>query len=351
MLLSHVLLLSLFFSLTAVLTVAAAAIGDTDTLVPFDDASIKYYGRWHRTANEIQSGWPGAYFKTTVEGGSRIKLRLNRPTSVFVQVDYGAVRQLQAAYQGQLPIELDITPSNQDEQDHELLVAASTNASIYLESLVISSQGKNNKTHPPDKQSPLLVEFVGHELSLGIGTSQSLFTSFPWLVSSMVSAEHAQIAYNRARLENYTSRDLGMETRYFDWSPHDSEAWWNFSYAPTAIVILLGRNDRISDDYADTLVNFLKRIRSHLPDTSILILSEPLGDLVRQSQDAVYHLNDHGDQNIFYIDTTGWVQYGATAFVDTVSLYSYYKEQNANDLCLYTRCISMTQDMIELLVD
>lgn len=322
LLLTHVLLLSLFFFSLAVVI---AAIGDTDTLIPFDDASIKYYGRWHRTINEIQSGWPGAYFKTTVEGGSRIKLRLNRPTSVFVQVDYGAVRQLQAAYQGQLPIELDITPpssqDDDDEKDYELLVAASANASIYLESLVISSQGKSNKTHPPDKQSPLLVEFVGHELSLGVGTSQSLFTSFPWLVSSMVSAEHAQIAYNRARLENYTSRDLGMETRYFDWSPHDSEAWWNFSYAPTAIVILLGRNDRISDDYADTLVNFLKRIRSHLPDTSILILSEPLGDLVRQSQDAVYHLNDQGDQNIFYIDTTGWVQYGATAFVDTVSIH------------------------------
>ncbi|KAI9320566.1 hypothetical protein BX666DRAFT_1909205 [Dichotomocladium elegans] len=318
---SHGVVLSLL-----VLLLLRASVGSGEKLIPFNDGSIKYSGRWRMTSTEIQSGWPGAYLKTTVRG-SRIILRLKRPTTVFVQLDYGPVRLLEAVDGGgRLPIELEVTTFSclennsslgTDDESHELLVAAATETPISLESILIAEEGD---TSPPSKISPLLVEFVGHDLSLGIGTTQSLFTSFPWLVSGIVGAEHVQIAYDHARLENRTSYDLGMETRYFDWALSGDAAWWDFSYVPQVIVVLLGRNDRISDEYTDTLVNFLKRVRSRLSDTSILILSEPLGDLVRQSQDAVYRLNDQGDQNVYFVDTTGWVQYGSAAFVDSMHL-------------------------------
>ncbi|KAI8137490.1 hypothetical protein BJV82DRAFT_674710 [Fennellomyces sp. T-0311] len=295
-----------------------AKVDTAEKLIPFDDGNIKYFGRWQPTPQDMRSNWAGAYFKTNVYGG-RIKLRLNQPTHIYVQLDQGPVRQLVAKYTGQWPIQLDVAPPDLSDGQHQLLVAAAANATICLESLVIALAGD---TTPPANVSPQLVEFIGHDLALGVGTTQSLLTSFPWLVSDMIGAEHAQIAYNQARLMNDTML-LGMETRYFDWSPFDwmSNDEWDFSsYVPSAIVILLGQNDYKEEEYTDALSNFLKRIRSHLSHTSILILSEPLGDLVRQSQDAVYQLNDQGDQDVFFVDTTGWIQYGSAAFADSTHL-------------------------------
>ncbi|KAI9491757.1 hypothetical protein BDB00DRAFT_831333 [Zychaea mexicana] len=310
-----------------------ANVDAAEKLIPFDDGNIKYFGRWQLTEHDMRSNWPGAYFKTNVYGGRSIKLRLNQPTHIYVQLDEGPVRQFIAKYTGAWPIQVDVAPADlTDDHQHQLVVAAAANATICLESLVLDMAGD---TTPPANVSPQLVEFVGHDLALGVGTSQSLLTGFPWMVSTLIGAEHAQIAYSRARLMNDTTI-LGMETRYFDWSPHellsDGDPWDFSSYVPAAIVVLLGQNDYKENEYTDTLVGFLKRIRTHLHYTSILVLSEPLGDLVRQSQDAVYQLNDQGDQNVFFVDTTGWVQYGSTAFADSMHLNDAGQDRLARKL-------------------
>ncbi|KAI7852159.1 hypothetical protein BDC45DRAFT_514471 [Circinella umbellata] len=307
-----------------------AKVEAAEKLIPFDDGNIKYFGRWKLTENDMRSNWPGAYFKTNVNG-NRIKLRLNQPTHIYVQLDQGPVRQLVAKYTGQWPIQIDVAPPDLSEGRHQLLVAAAANASICLESLVLDLAGD---TTPPANVSPQLVEFIGHDLALGVGTTQSLFTGFPWMVSNMIGTEHVQIAYSHARLMNDTGV-LGMESRYFDWSPYDflnNDEWDFSSYEPAVIVILLGQNDYKENEYTHTLLAFLKRIRLHLRYTSILILSEPLGGLVRQSQDAVYQLNDQGDQDVFFVDTTGWVQYGSTAFVDTMHLNDVGQDRLARKL-------------------
>ncbi|KAI9244113.1 hypothetical protein BDA99DRAFT_529448 [Phascolomyces articulosus] len=315
-----------------------AKVETAEKLIPFDDGNIKYFGRWKLTEHDMRSYWPGAYFKTNVDG-TRIQLRLNQPTHIYVQLDQGPVRSLIAKYQGEWPIQIDLAPPDLPNGRHQLLVAAAANASICLESLVLDWEAGD--TTPPANISPQLVEFIGHDLALGVGTTQSLLTGFPWVVSNMMGIEHAQIAYRHAKLMNDPiSSELGMASRYFDWSPYDflnNDPWDFSSYEPAVIVLLLGQNDKLdqvddNDIYTQTLLTFLKRIRTHLRYTSILILSEPLGDLVRQSQDAVYQLNDQGDQDVFFVDTTSWVQYGSTAFTDTMHLNDAGQDRLAKKL-------------------
>ncbi|KAI7863035.1 hypothetical protein BDF14DRAFT_1876417 [Spinellus fusiger] len=194
------------------------------------------------------------------------------------------------------------------------MVVSTANTSICLESLVLAIAAA---TAPPHLAFEL-VEFVGHDLTLGIATSHSLITSFPWLVSDMLSIEKAQIAYPGAWLMDH-AQALGMESQYFRWTPSldaTEHNQWDFSsYLPSAVVVLLGENDPNTDTYSHRLEGFLLGLRKHYPHCALLVLSEPRGHRVRQSQTAVYALNDQGEHDIYYVDTTGWVQDGAD-FVD-----------------------------------
>ncbi|KAG0165296.1 hypothetical protein DFQ28_009006 [Apophysomyces sp. BC1034] len=271
-----------------------------EKLIPFNDGNIQYVGRWRISSTDIQSGWPGAYFRTRV-AGTHVSLRLNSATSVYVKIDDRPTVQLDAPYQGTLPIKLDVANDLAD-GPHDIIVVSSANTSICLESIVLSEEGQIAPTIP----LPNMIEFIGHDLILGTHTSKQLLSSFSWLVADMLSAERAQIAFRNAWLMDHDDGQ-GMESRYFSWNP-TSDVKWDFStYVPAGIVILLGRNDH-QESYGDHLVNFLKRARSHAASAAMLVLSEPLGDRLRESQEAVVQLNDLGDQDIYFIDTTGWIR-------------------------------------------
>ncbi|KAI9012667.1 hypothetical protein CLU79DRAFT_769570 [Phycomyces nitens] len=299
-----------------------------EKLVPFTDNNIKYFGRWRITTTDIQSGWPGAYLKTNVNGPT-IKLRLNQPTTVYVQLGQEPMRKLEAIYKDRLPIELEVA-TDLSQGPHQLMVVSTANTSICLESLVLAVAA----TTAPPRLSFDLVEFVGHDLTLGIQTSQSLLTSFPWLVSTMMEIEKVQIAYPGAWLLD-NPQALGMESQYFRWTPSLDETernQWDFSsYLPSAVVILLGQNDPETDDYTHGLQGFLLRLRKHYAHCAILVLSEPRGHRVRQSQAAVHALNDGGDQDVYYIDTTDWVQDGSD-FLDPAHLSDQGHERFARRL-------------------
>ncbi|EIE86950.1 hypothetical protein RO3G_11661 [Rhizopus delemar RA 99-880] len=179
--------------------------------------------------------------------------------------------------------------------------------SIGVQSLVIEDTGT---TVPPTQNNLPLVEFIGHDLTLGTETSQGPFTGFAWLTSDMINADHILTAYQDATLIN------GLSKKYFDMLPQQRTS------KPRGVVILLGTNDKqkgySSKDYREELVSFLVRIRqtSLEPDAPIFVLSEPLGDMFRSSQYSVLELNRQGDQQVYFIDTTGWIKYGPTFYHD-----------------------------------
>jgi ABC-type molybdate transport system substrate-binding protein len=115
-----------------------------------------------------------------------------------------------------------------------------------------------------------------------------------------------------------------MESQYFKWKGWQDDDNWDFSrYTPTAVVVMLGANDEniVGQDlnrFQASYSKFLNRIRSDFPKAHLFVLSEPLGALYGPTQAAVRKLTDAGDKNVYFVDSTGWVQYGK-AFHDEVS--------------------------------
>ncbi|KAI8645954.1 hypothetical protein BD408DRAFT_337654 [Parasitella parasitica] len=185
--------------------------------------------------------------------------------------------------------------------------------SMSLQSLFIDATGIT--VPPPSSADTPLVEFVGHDLTLGVETSQPIFSSFAWLTSDRLGLEHSQIAYKGATLID------GMEDKYFDWSLLFNQQHPQQTKSPWGVVILLGSNDHQtnypSNEYRNTLNTFLTKIRKTLYEHApIFILSEPLGDMFRPSQQSVLDITHQGDQNVYFVDTTGWLRYGPNYYRD-----------------------------------
>ncbi|KAI7888854.1 uncharacterized protein EV154DRAFT_447192 [Mucor mucedo] len=295
--------MKLIYALLLCYTFANIALGNKE--ISYRDPNIQYVGRWHNTSRDIQSGWPGAYFKVTLQQTRYIKLQLSQPTSLLVTINKEEFQFINIS----TTTPLDLVPQGLvDDGPHELVVIATnvdpSQLSICLSYIILDDTAS---TVPPEAVNPL-VEYVGHDLTLGIDSSRTLFTSFAWLTSKLLGLEHAQVAYRNATLVK------GIENRYFDRTIQSNETPWS-------VVILLGANDDQTDyssnEYRESLNRFLTRIRKTLYETApIFILSEPLGDMFRPSQQSVIDMTHGGDQHIYFIDTTAWLRYGSNYYND-----------------------------------
>lgn len=287
-------------------------------VISFRDPHIQYIGRWHNTTKDIQSGWPGAYFKVTLQQTRFIKLQLGQSTSLSVTINNQQFQFVNIS----TTIPLDLVPQGLvDDGPHELSVVATSidpsQVHICLSSIILDDTGS---TIPPTKPVNPLVEFVGHDLTLGVESSRTLFTSFAWVTSKILGLEHTYVAYRNATLIE------GIDRKYFDWTLVEKDN------SPWSVVVLLGANDArfaySSDHYRESLNAFLTKIRKTLYETApIFILSEPLGDMFRPSQQSVLDMVHAGDQHIYFIDTTGWIRYGPNLYKDNVSPHTCNKEK------------------------
>lgn len=288
-------------------------------IVGFEDGEIQYFGRWQKTLTDIQSVSSGAYLKTTIvldEQQRQIKLKLSRTAIIYTQIDKsGPISKMEAIDTGVYPIELVINLPRATATKTMITIMSDISSTICLQAIEINDTTHIMNTLEEEKpKQPHLIEFVGHDLTLGLGTSNSIMTSFPWVVSSLLATERSQIAFPGAWLMDH-QESIGMETQYFKGTSF---------YSPRIVVVLLGEYDQYQKAYTKSLSNFLSRIRDHFPHSHVFVLSEPLGVLFQESQTAVTILNDiQSDQNIHFIDTTGWIQYGHTAYIDPVK-YSFF---------------------------
>lgn len=286
-------------------------------LISFEDQDIQYFGRWQKTSEDIQSVSSGAYFKTTIvvnEQQRQIKLKLSQPAIIYTQIDKnGPISKMEAIDQGVYPIDLVINLPTLNTPTTMITIMSDISSTLCLQAIELNDDNDHTATlEEKEQQQPHLIEFVGHDLTLGLGTSNSLMTSFPWLVSSLLGTERSQIAFPGAWLMDH-QESIGMETQYFKGTSF---------YIPRIVVVLLGEYDQYPIAYASRLSQFLLHIRNHFSQqTTILVLSEPLGVLFQESQTAVNLLNDIQQQDIHFIDTTGWVQYGQTAYRDPVKYF------------------------------
>lgn len=291
--------------------------------IRFNDGEIRYFGRWQKTVTDMRSISSGAYLKTIANDDGEVRLKLSQPATLFIQMNKNRqlIRRETSDHGSFFQIQIEHVAANTT-----LTIVSDLNSTICLQEIEMVSHQQTDSTHTyrqQQQQQQPLIEFVGHDLTLGLGTSQLLMTSFPWIVSDMLDTERSQIASPKAWLMDHQEL-LGMETLYFIGD--------SFYAPPHIITILLGEYDdhhypEAGPMYTRRLFMFLSNIRYRFPHAFIIVLSEPLGVLFQESQKAVYLMSD-ADENIAFVDTTGWIRYGPTHYTNPVSaLFMYRRRQ------------------------
>ncbi|KAH8553120.1 SGNH hydrolase-type esterase domain-containing protein [Umbelopsis sp. PMI_123] len=296
------------------------------------DSNIHYYGRWNQSDNTMISWWPGAYAKFNFTG-TTLAIKLRSTADILYKIDEGDYVQLVEASET-IQLAKNLKPGL-----HSAMIASKTEKdSIQLQKIIVDNDAK---IKPPEPASSI-IEFVGDSITAGLTTSRGALTSYAWLVADMLAMEHTQIAYPAACLvDGCNDAAPGMESQYFKWKGwHDDDENWDFSrYTPSAIVIMLGSNDEKvvgpdADRFQEAYATFLQRIRNEFAKAHIFIVSEPLGALFAPTQAAVRNLTLAGDKNMYFVDSTPWVQYGK-AFNDEAHPSDYGHQLIAKKLFPY----------------
>ncbi len=290
---------------------ARAATGDGSPT----DPNIVFTGRWN-TANSAAyvPNWAGAYF-TTGFTGTTVKLRQRNTIDLYYSID-GAT----FSYLTNVSGTVSLTPTPLASGTHTLrvsyrVVAGSYTGDAVFQGLVLDSGAHTVAVSVPSR----LVEFIGDSITVGQTSSKVALTAYGWLIGEQLGLRHTQIAQGGACLRDLTAAQstrgiacVGLEKRFVHTGAQDNSGDWDFSrYSADVVVINLGTNDTShgvsTADFQTGYTNLLHTIRSKYPNAAILALRTFVGRYAAQTQAAVTTLNNAGDRNVFYVDTTGWV--------------------------------------------
>lgn len=308
---------------------AHAATGDGSP----GDANIKYYGRWDTSAGTtFASYWGGAYFRTAFTG-TTVQLRLGGSANIYVSIDNNP-----DVFYANASGTVNLTPNPLGTGTHTLRVAAQSNQDVIQFQGLLLDPGA--ATVAPGISSQI-IEFIGDSITAGYDDSHVALSDYAWLIGEQLHVQHTQIAYPGICLVDnvscYSPNGIGMSRQFFKEQTVDypNSLNWDFSrYQASAVVINLGTNDSnigISDStFESSYVTFLQNIRAVYPNAPILVLRTFGGYKASVTQAAVSQVNAAGDQNVHYIDTTGWVS--STDLVDGVHPTDEGQERVANRL-------------------
>lgn len=276
-----------------------------------DDTNITYFGRWdQRDADTYITSWPGTYFKVNFTGTS-LQLRLGGASAIYVRID--GVETCHAAKGGIV----DLTTTPLAPGTHELMVISPYNDQhLYFQGLILEEQAV---TAAPDVGGRL-IEFVGASIIAGHLLEKRALEDFAWLAAEQLGYEHTQIAQAGMALVNnwhggsWIANGAGLSRQYFKLKDADADdsTPWNFSiYTPDAVVINVGTNDQYwgvpAAAYQAAYITFLEGIRLSYPNTVIYALRLFNGEYASETLAAVQARNQAGDANVYYVDTSGWL--------------------------------------------
>ena len=173
-----------------------------------------------------------------------------------------------------------------------------------------------------------IVEFVGDSITTGGGQTLPGTVNYAWESTEALGADHVQIAFSaRALTTGYGCADdkAGLDTQYFQLKNFNHlsdkpQTPWDFSYAPSVIVINLGQNDQCGGEpeavMTASYVGFVQKLRAKFPQAQIAALRPFGGPFEAAIRKAVETLTVAGDSRVHYLDTTGWLDKGD--FVDGI---------------------------------
>ena len=291
-------------SVLAVQPYAQAATGDgTPT-----DSNIAFIGRWDRSSSTaFKPNWQGSYFKTGFTG-TTVKLRQRNAIDLYYSIDGGAFRYLQ-----NVRGTVDLTPTALSRGNHTLRVSyrnvdGSYTGDAVFQGLILDS-GATTVATPVFSKT---IEFVGDSITRGSTSSMVTLTSYGWLTGERLGAEHVQLGYGGGCLVAAADGCASVGDLYTKTAPTASSANWDFSrYTANAVVINLGTNDRshgvAGATFQTRYVSLIRTIRSKYPAAAIYALRTFSGRYAAETTAAVTTINNGGDRNVYYVDTTGWL--------------------------------------------
>lgn len=274
-------------------------------------SDIKYFGRWDTSDSaSYKSYWGGNYFKVNFTG-AHIRIIIGLSSNFYVNID--GVKKIYNKTQGTI----NLTSSPLSNGEHTLEVATvDVDDIMNFKGLIIDS---NASTQAPEVKNKI-IEFIGASVITGYGQKGGCTDSYAWLTAENLGCEHTQIAEAGLNLVNnwsggsYIETKIGLEKVFlklqnadYPYSPD-----WNFSrYSADAVVINIGGNDMDFNvpepTFQKTFVELIKSIRSKYSKAKIFALRSFYGAYENQMKVAVKKINDSGDSNVYYIDTTGWL--------------------------------------------
>ncbi|MCB9496148.1 MAG: SGNH/GDSL hydrolase family protein [Fibrobacteria bacterium] len=307
-----------FFSLATAVFLATpvrslAAVGDGTP----QDTNLVFVGRWDTSSPSApHSYWGGAYIRTGFTGNS-LSVKLGKSVDLAITID-GRPPVIKRGANGTVSLASGLASG-----DHTIkLVARFQNDEIIFQGFVLASGGK---TFAPPK-SKALIEFVGNSITSGSKTTNGNISAYAWLTGEALGVDRTAISFPGITLTkdyHYTfggAPTLGQEAQYFKTgtpplynvnSTINSKDWDFRRYTPDLVVINLGANDRLvpvpSATFRASYVNFLKNLRSKLPQAHVFVMRPYGGHFGTEAESVVKELSSAGDSRLHFINTSGWL--------------------------------------------
>jgi lysophospholipase L1-like esterase len=276
------------------------------------DRNIDFVGRWDTTnPAAVVPQWAGAYLRVGFTG-TTVTLQQRRTIDFWYSLD-GGPYTLVPGISG--PVPLPALPAGR----HTLLVSYRIVAGSYTGDAVFQGltldAGERTYRLPRPRQA---TEWIGDSITAGYTATNVSLSSFPWIISENLGVTHTQIALSGSCLRELSAtesirgiRCFGLEDRYTKLGFQDGAADWDFrKYQPDVVVINIGTNDVghgvASADFRTAYEHLLRIVREKNPHAVILARRIFKGWWATETQQAVLNRQAAGDDNISYVDTTGW---------------------------------------------
>jgi lysophospholipase L1-like esterase len=273
------------------------------------DPSLRFIGRWDLSNKENPiSYWGGAYIKTKFFG-SMVKMRTGHGTNFFVKIDEHPWESFLNTRDT-----INLTPQPLDLGWHTLTVAQGKDYDYTFDFRGFDFD-KKGKTKAPEL-SPVFVEYIGDSITTGYTDAQANVSDYAWIASEILGTEHAQIAYPGINLASGYGKlkGNGMDVQYMKSRSlkfPDAAKWAFKKYTPQIVTINLGTNDnnnKVPDSvFTRSYITLIKNIRAKFPTTKIFAMRTFLGIKQQATMAAVDQLNKSGDEQVYFLDTTGWI--------------------------------------------
>ena len=313
------------FTIIALLIYGQVAMAQTDSIHLFkaDNPNIQYTGRFDYSRPAVPRIWsPGGYFKARFIGSS-CEIILNDEELYGKNHNY-----LEIVIDHNKPFRIQTTGKTNSikvaeglqGKEHELLVCKNTESNIGFIELV----GIKCKRLLPLPAKPVRkIEFIGNSITCGTGSDISVvpcgkgqwqdqhnaFLSYGPVTARALNAQwHLTSVSGIGLIHSCCNMTLTMPQVFDKVNLRDDSIAWNFNkYQPNVVTICLGQNDGVQDStkYCSAYIDFIKTIRSHYPDATVVCLTSPMADsaLVKVMKNylagIVSYVNKTGDNNVY----------------------------------------------------